>query len=792
MSPTGLAKRVMVFGVLLLSFREHVRRIWRPMQGLAVRVFWQRESFYAMRCTSLDSSSTPVSDYVRWVDQVDVGESVKLGLFMHPVSSKTFTVRVPRGGRIRASIALFPQVWDKNRGGVLFQVSVAPVGTSPYIWVEQFINPREDPRHRRWKTVDINLSPLSGRDVEVRFATDLPPRVSPEYAWAVWGDPELIRRKPLGGVLLRQVEAVRRYGLRNTLRRYRAILARAGEAGTFYTLWLKQKGYGEADVDRLLKEGAKFNCQPRISLITPIFNTDPKWLRECVESVRKQVYPHWELCLCDDGSFNPETKRLLDQLEGSDSRIKVARLVKNQGISVASNRALNMATGEFIGLLDHDDQLTQDALHEVVKCLNAHPDADLLYSDEDKLEPDGSPSEPFFKPDWSPEYLRSTMYIGHLAVYRRKVVDAVGGFRREFDGSQDYDLALRVTERTDRIFHIPRILYHWRKTLASAARSIESKPWAVAAGHRALAAHVARLGFVADVDDLPARGFWRVRRCILNDPLVTIIIPTDGRIVPTAKGPKDLLLNCVRSVVERTAYKRYELIVVDNGHVSSEAQSYLAGVEHHRVSFPYTQPFNFSAKINFSARHARGDHLLLLNDDTEVIGDEWLSAMLEFSQQREVGVVGAKLYYPDERIQHMGVVLGIGGGACHVFCGQPKNHPGYFGSAWIVRNYSAVTGACLMTRRLVFDEVGGFDERLATDFNDVDYCLRVRAQGYRVVFTPFAELYHYEGATFGSRESKVNLSEIQLMEKRWLEMIEDDPYYNPNLTRSSLDYELRI
>jgi GT2 family glycosyltransferase len=340
---------------------------------------------------------------------------------------------------------------------------------------------------------------------------------------------------------------------------------------------------------------------------------------------------------------------------------------------------------------------------------------------------------------------------------------------------------------------VPRVLYHWRKVAGSAAASTEAKPWGLQAARRALVDHVSRLPLRATVEDQPGDGFWRVRYEIVGRPLVSVVIPTDGRVARTAAGARDLPLACIRSIVERTDYDRYEIVLVDNGTVSGELARYAASQPRiRRVTYTSPGPFNFAHKLNFAARHATGEHLLLLNDDTEIISAEWMRAMLEYSQQAAIGAVGAALLFPDGRIQHVGVVIGIGGGACHVLSGHPGDSPGYYGSAWIIRNYSAVTGACCMTRREIFEALGGFDERFGTDFNDVDYCLRVREAGYRIVATPFARLYHFEVATFGSREHVVNPDEVRLMSARWSHVIAHDPYYNPNLTRTALDYSLRL
>jgi len=295
------------------------------------------------------------------------------------------------------------------------------------------------------------------------------------------------------------------------------------------------------------------------------------------------------------------------------------------------------------------------------------------------------------------------------------------------------------------------------------------------------------------VEDQPGNGFWRVRYEIVGTPKVSVLMPSDGRVKQTAAGPRDMALAALRSLVERTDYPHYEVVFADNGRISDELAQFIAREPRvRRVVYDWTGPFNFSAKINFLARHATGQHLLLLNDDTEVISAEWMRAMLEFSQQRDIGVVGAKLLFPDGTLQHTGVVIGIGGGACHVFSGVPGESPGYYGSAWVIRNYSAVTGACHMTRRDIWDALGGWDERFATDFNDVDYCLRVREAGFRIVSTPFAKLYHFEGGTFGNREHVVEPGEVRLMSEKWSHVIAHDPYYNPNLTRTALDYSLRL
>jgi GT2 family glycosyltransferase len=761
-------------------------RAWQAL--LASR--WRRRPLLGIR----PSSSVPDNDSIRWIDRVDIGGEIRPALFMHPKARRTFPLTTQRGAEFRSWVSLMPETWDKNHGGVTFRASITVDGKVVRSR-EWRIDPSGVTAHRRWVPVTLPFASAAGRPAELVLETETPPDAGPQYGWAVWGDPGIAERRSTGDILSRQVEIVRQLGPRAAAIRYARMLRGAPPHHfVLYDAWFhEQAAAARRDPDHLRAELDALACQPLISVLTPVYNTPPELLRRMVQSVRDQLYPHWELCLADDASPKKETQAALASVSGADPRIRIVRLAANGGISAATNAALAAARGEFVALLDHDDELTADALLEVVKALNTSPDADVVYTDEDKLDFDGTHVEPFFKPDWSPDYLRSTMYLGHLVVYRRSILEEAGRFRSAFDGSQDYDVALRVTERTDRVVHVPRVAYHWRKTAGSAAGDTEAKPWGLQAARRALADHVSRLPRPATIEDQPGDGFWRVRYEVAGSPLVSVIIPTDGRVAQMVTGPRDLPLECIKSIVDRTDYPNYEIVLVDNGRLSSELQAYIAQQPRiRRAIYDATGPFNFANKVNFSARHAKGEHLLLLNDDTEVISPEWMRAMLEFSQQPEVGAVGAKLLFPDGRLQHVGVVLGIGGGACHVFSGHAGNTPGYFGSAWVIRNYSAVTGACCMTRRDVFDALGGFDERFATDFNDVDYCLRVRAKGLRIVATPFARLYHFEGATFGSREHVVNPAEVALLSERWGSVIAHDPYYNPNLTRTALDYSLRL
>jgi GT2 family glycosyltransferase/SAM-dependent methyltransferase len=546
-----------------------------------------------------------------------------------------------------------------------------------------------------------------------------------------------------------------------------------------YQLWIERHRLMPSDIAAMETAAKGFAYTPVISVVTPVYNTDEIWLRKAIESVRAQIYPHWELCLVNDGSTKPRVRAVLDEYVAIEPRVWVEHLSRNHGIAGASSHGLALATGDFVALLDHDDELPPEALYEVVKRLNEDRDLDLLYTDEDKLEVDGHRVEPFFKPDWSPDLLLSMNYITHLAVFRRSLLAEIGGFRPGLDGSQDYDLLLRFTERARRIAHIPKILYHWRKIPGSAAASAAAKPLAYEAGRQAIEDAVGRRGREARVENtLP--GLYTVRYKLTEAPLVSIIIPTRDR--------WSLLQQCLRSIEERTTYPRYEIIVLDNDSSEPETLKGLNAIADRWRVYPYPGPFNFSAINNFGASQARGEYLVFLNNDTQVVEAEWLTAMLEHAQRPEVGAVGARLHYPDGRIQHAGLVLGVGGVADHAFKGLPGNAFTYFAFADVVRNVSAVTAACMMVPRRAFEQVGGFDERLNVALNDVDLCLRLGQRGYLIVYTPFALLYHHESSTRGRLHPPRDEEQVWA---RWGELIgKGDPFYNPNLTLSRTDWSL--
>ena len=530
--------------------------------------------------------------------------------------------------------------------------------------------------------------------------------------------------------------------------------------------------------ERAAAEIEQFSYTPVISVVMPAFNTPRELLLKAVESVRGQYYDRWELCICDDCSDEPHVAEMLRHYSNEDPRIKVLLSEDRRGIAETTNSAIGLVTGEFVGFLDHDDELTPDALLEVARVLQ-RTQADLIYSDEDKLDAGGQRCEAFAKPAWSPDLFLSTNYLCHFSVYRKTLVDQIGGLRPGFEGSQDYDLALRFTERTDRIVHIPKILYHWRKVPGSAAATAEAKPYAFESATKALSEAFRRRKIAGDILPANVPGYYRAKRRIVKPGKVSIIIPTRDKL--------ELLHRCIYSIEQKTDYSDYEILIVDNGSKQRDTLEYLRGTSHKVIRDD--GPFNFSRLNNIAAEQARGDYLLMLNNDTEVISPEWISAMVEHAQRPEVGAVGGKLLYPNGTIQHAGVLLGVGGVANHSHRGS-IGQPGscYFNFPNIIGNFSAVTAACLMIRKELFLGIGGFNERsLAVSFNDVDLCLRLRELGLLVVFTPYALLYHYESA---SRSGRVNMAENAYMLDKWTPEISNDPYYNPTLTHSRDDYSI--
>jgi len=559
--------------------------------------------------------------------------------------------------------------------------------------------------------------------------------------------------------------------------------ARQKTAG--YEDWLREYASPSADeLDGMARESSRFAHQPLISFVTPVYNTPERYLRAMIDSVLAQRYANWELCLADDASTQPHVRAVLEEYRARDPRIKVAWREKNGHISAASNTALAMAAGEFVALLDHDDELPPDALYWVVKAINDHPQAALLYSDEDKIDFDGDRTTPYFKCDWNYDLFLAHNLITHLGVYRTDVVREIGGFREGLEGAQDYDLALRFIERIEptRIVHIPRLLYHWRMLAGSTAAGAGEKNYAAERARRAVEEHLARKGVAASVETVPQMAVQRVRYALPQPhPLVSIIIPT--------RNGQKLVRQCVESIRAKSTYEPYEILLVDNGSDDKAALDYfdkLAGEGHVRL-LKDPRPFNFSRINNDAAREARGEYLLFLNNDIEVITPGWLEEMVGHAQRPEIGAVGAKLWYPNDTIQHAGLVL-VAGLAAHAHVGRKRGDHGYFSRASLTQSLSAVTAACLCLRRKLFEEVGGFDETLAVAFNDVDLCLRIQAAGYRNLYTPYAELYHHESASRGYEDTPEKMQRFQneadILRARWMPVLMNDPYYSPNLTLS--------
>ncbi|PMB44494.1 glycosyltransferase [Fischerella thermalis CCMEE 5205] len=554
-----------------------------------------------------------------------------------------------------------------------------------------------------------------------------------------------------------------------------------------YQQWLEKNTLSQQHILIARQQIAQWQIQPKFSIIMPVYNVEAKWLTQAIESVRNQIYSNWELCIADDASTESHIYEILTHYSQLDSRIKVVFRTENGHISAASNSALELATGDYIALLDHDDELAINALFENAQLINRYPEADFIYSDEDKIDSKGKRFSPCFKPDWSPEYFYSCMYTCHLGVYRTSIVREIGGFRSEYNGSQDYDLVLRFIEKTKNIFHIPKILYHWRSISASAASGSQAKPWAYTAGRKALESMLERSIYPGRVEETPNPGIYRVRRDIIGNPLVSIIIPSAGATVNTASGSLCLLENCIRSVQQMSTYRNFEIIVVDGYDIPDATLEKLfsLGVELVRCA----EPFNFSMRINRGAAKAKGQFLLLLNDDTEVITSDWLESMLELAQQTEIGAVGAKLLFPDGRLQHVGVMI-LEGNPCHAFYGFDNEQSGYFCSNIVNRNYLAVTAACLMMRQEVFQLLGGLDEAFPLNYNDVDLCLKAHQAGYRNVVTPYAQLIHYESA---SRQKGLKPGEWNQLNHKWknyFDKLGTDPYYNPNLSLKAPNFEL--
>ncbi len=591
----------------------------------------------------------------------------------------------------------------------------------------------------------------------------------------LWG----VARK-VAGSMDRLPALLRQHGVRGLLARLRDETRREEP----YAAWIDENEPAPHEYPILQARLGTWQVQPLVSVLMPTYNSPLGYLQEAIESVQAQIYPHWELCIADDASPDPQVRVFLEQAAARDPRIVLSLRERNGHISASSNTALESARGEWVALLDHDDRLHPLALYRVVEALQQAPDATLVYSDEDKINERGERFDPYFKSDYNRELMWAQNMISHLGCYRRQTLLDIGGFRQGFEGSQDYDLALRVIERSrpDQIVHVPRVLYHWRAITGSTALSADQKPYAEIASRKALQEHLDRSGIVATVSaapEIPAMNRVRLK-LPMPLPLVSILIPTRDRI--------DLLRMCIDSLQRRSTYPHIEIIVIDNGSVEEQSLSYFDSLRANGVKvIRDDSPFNYSALNNRAAREAKGEFICLMNNDIEIITPDWLEEMLSFAALPGVGAVGTRLWYPgDAGLQHGGVVIGLGGVAGHAHSRLARHHPGYFGRIALHHRLMAVTAACLLIRKSHFMVVDGLDEGLAVAFNDVDFCLRLHRAGLACIYTPYAEMVHHESASrgddlTGERRERF-LSEVKFMQERWKDTLQDDPFFSPNLS----------
>lgn len=534
-----------------------------------------------------------------------------------------------------------------------------------------------------------------------------------------------------------------------------------------------------------------FEYSPLISVAVPAYRTPEKFLAQMIDSLLAQTYGNWELCIANGSPEDSAMKKVLEEYTKKDSRIRVSELTENKGIAGNTNAALEMAQGEFVGLLDHDDLLAPNALYEIVRALDEDRNLDAVYTDEDKVTTElDEHFQPHLKPDFNLDLLRSNNYICHFFVVRRSIVQKVGGFCQEFDGAQDHDFIFRCIETAEKVGHIPEILYHWRTHKASTADNPASKMYAFDAGKRAIEAHLKRTGTEGIVSHTPDLGFFRVKYPVQGQPLVSVIIPN--------KDEKETLKACIDSIREKTEYPNYEIIIVENNSTTDEIFQYYKELSQDpRIRLlRWKKEFNYSAINNYGVRHANGEYLLFLNNDVTVITPGWIKELLGVCQRPEVGAAGVKLIYPDNTIQHAGCVIGLGGIAGHMFVDMPANRTGYLHKASILQDMSAVTAACMMMKRTAFEEAGGFTEKLSVAFNDVDLCLKVRKNHKLIVYDPYVQLYHMESKTRGAEDNKEKVrrfqEEIEYMRCQWIDILKKgDPYYNKNLSLTKWNYSLR-
>lgn len=600
-------------------------------------------------------------------------------------------------------------------------------------------------------------------------------------------------REDLVNLCRKSYRYLKRKGLKQFTKRVSDVIL--GIDSISYDRWRKKYGVKKQELEA--QKNHKFEWEPKISIVVPLYRTPEKFLREMIASVEQQTYDNWELILSDGSGENSPLEALLTEYEKKDSRIVVIRNGRKMRIAENTNEGMKAITGDYLVFGDHDDLFAPDALYECVRVLNEQPDTELIYTDEDKTDAGAKRYfEPHFKSDYNPDLLRSMNYFCHMVLVSRGLMERTGYLNPEFDGAQDYDYVLRCTERTaeEKIVHIPKILYHWRSHGESTAENPESKRYAFDAGRRAIQAHYDRLGIPATVLDGEYAGMYHSDYAIVGEPLISVLIPNKDHIEDLKK--------CIHSIEEKSDYRNYEFIVIENNSIEEETfEAYrLLEQENKKVHVVYydgAKEFNYSAINNFGAAHAKGEYYLLLNNDTEMIQADCLRQLLGYCQRPDVGITGALLYYDDDTIQHAGVVLGFGGIAGHAFIGSKRGDNGYFSRIICAQNYSAVTAACMMVKASVYQEVGGLSTELKVAFNDIDFCMKVRAAGYRIVYNPRAQLYHYESKSRGLENTQEKIErfnrETATFLERWGEQIKaGDPYYNLNLSLDKADFSLKL
>lgn len=736
---------------------------------------WRDGFIHLYRISFVEQRDAEAIDVVHYDDPDEILEVCQLNdiRYRHSALGEVFVVTGPDPSvRINLSSLNIFEAETRQALELCIELS-APYSLDFAIAQDGFIR-QENEYIRSLRELEFELQSLKNYKSEIE-------EIKRSKAWRlIEGGRELIYNQILGRLPLLRDKAL------NVTRPEASKSSSANVAGNY-----KQYEYlfTKEDSERITTDLATLDKKPLISLVMPVFNVDPEWLQAAIKSVVNQLYENWELCIVDDASSREETIDYLKKVR--HPRIRIRYLDNNRNISGATNEAIRFANGEYLAFMDNDDELTPDALYEMVKAIN-ETDADLIYSDEDFIDLDGNYIEPHFKPDFSPDLLLSHNYITHFVVIRKELLDAVGLLDSRYDGAQDHELLLRLTEKADQIYHIQKVLYHWRRSETSTSFSSDAKPGALISARMALQNTLDRRGIDAEVVDEKEPFFFRVKRRIKDTPLVSIVIPF--------RDKPELLRTCINSILDHSTWENFEIIAVSNNSRSSETFSLIHQLEEKSPHFhciEFNEEFNFSRVVNYGVSQSRGEYLIILNNDIEVISWDWIEAMLEHAQRDEVGAVGAKLLYPNNSIQHAGIIIGLGVYAGHSHKHCPINAPGYFNRLHTIHNVSAVTGACLMISRSKFDAIKGFDEtNFKIAYNDVDFCLRLREQGLLNVFTPYAELYHHESISRGyedteEKQQRFSGEKERLKSRHAVILEQGDPYYNPNLTHDREDYSIR-